>query len=77
MIFSMTPLRSTLYPPIEPFKTGMLDTGDGHQSYWELCGNPQGKSAVFVHGGPSAGCSADHRRLFDTKRYCVLLRAAV
>ena len=63
----------TLYPPIKPFKTGVLDTGDGHQVYWELCGNPRGKPAVFVHGGPGAGCSADHRRLFDPARYCVLL----
>jgi proline iminopeptidase len=69
----MTSPRSTLYPPIEPFKTGMLDTGEGHQLYWELCGNPQGKPAVFLHGGPGAGCSADHRRLFDPAHYCVLL----
>ena len=62
-----------LYPPIEPFRTGMLDTGDGHSIYWELCGNPQGKPAVFLHGGPGAGCSPDHRRLFDPERYCVLL----
>ncbi len=62
-----------LYPPIEPFRTGMLDVGDGHRVYWELCGNPDGKPAVFLHGGPGAGCSADHRRLFDPSRYCVLL----
>jgi proline iminopeptidase len=62
-----------LYPPIEPFKSGLLDTGDGHQVYWELCGNPQGQPAVFLHGGPGAGCSADHRCLFDPQRYCVLL----
>jgi len=65
-------LRS-FYPPIEPFKTGVLDTGDGHQIYWELCGNPQGKPAVFLHGGPGSGCSLDHRRLFDPQKYCVLL----
>ncbi len=64
---------AALYPPIEPFRTGMLDTGDGHSVYWELCGNPQGKPAVFLHGGPGAGCSPDHRRLFDPERYCVLL----
>ena len=64
---------SRLYPPIEPFRTGILDTGDGHQVYWELCGNPAGKPAVFLHGGPGAGCSLDHRRLFDPARYCVLL----
>ena len=63
----------TPYPPIEPFKTGLLDTGDGHQIYWELCGNPQGKPAVFLHGGPGSGCSPEHRRLFDPQRYCVLL----
>ena len=62
-----------LYPPIEPFQSGMLDTGEGHSIYWELCGNPQGKPAVFLHGGPGAGCSTDHRRLFDPERYCVLL----
>jgi proline iminopeptidase len=61
------------YPPIEPFKTGVLDTGDGHQIYWELCGNPAGKPALFLHGGPGSGCSPDHRRLFDPERYCVLL----
>jgi len=64
---------AALYPPIEPFRTGRLDTGDGHSVYWELCGNPRGKPAVFLHGGPGAGCSPDHRRLFDPERYCVLL----
>ena len=43
----MTEPARTLYPPIEPFKTGTLDTGEGHTLYWELCGNPQGKPAVF------------------------------
>ncbi|ABE43541.1 prolyl aminopeptidase [Polaromonas sp. JS666] len=65
--------RPFLYPPIEPFRTGVLETGDGHSIYWELCGNPAGKPAVFLHGGPGSGCSPDHRRLFDPKRYCVLL----
>jgi proline iminopeptidase len=69
----MTAQAEALYPPAEPFKTGVLDTGDGHLLYWELCGNPQGKPAVFLHGGPGAGCSADHRRLFNPERYCVLL----
>lgn len=69
----MTEPTRTLYPPIEPFQTGMLDTGEGHTLYWELCGNPNGKPAVFLHGGPGSGCTADHRRLFDPARYCVLL----
>ena len=62
-----------LYPPLEPFRTGRFDTGDGHQIYWELCGNPDGRPAVFLHGGPGSGCSPDHRRLFDPTKYCVLL----
>lgn len=61
------------YPPIEPFQSGVLDTGDGHQIYWEICGNPQGIPAVFLHGGPGSGCSAEHRRLFDPARYRVML----
>lgn len=69
----MSDTARTLYPPIEPFQTGMLDTGEGHTLYWELCGNPKGKTAVFLHGGPGSGCTADHRRLFDPERYCVLL----
>ena len=62
-----------MYPPIEPYQTGKLDTGDGHQVYWELCGNPQGKPAVFLHGGPGAGCGAHHRQLFNPQHYNILL----
>jgi len=65
--------KASLYPPIEPFESGMLDAGDGHQVYWERCGNPKGKPAVFLHGGPGSGCSPDHRRLFDPSKYCVTL----
>lgn len=63
----------TLYPPIEPYDSGMLDVGDGHRVYWELCGNPAGKPVVFLHGGPGGGCTPDHRRLFDPEKYRVLL----
>jgi proline iminopeptidase len=65
--------RRTLYPPIEPIRSGMLDVGDGHQLYWEQCGNPQGKPIVFLHGGPGGGASPDHRRQFDPARYNILL----
>ena len=68
-----TSQRRTLYPRIEPYRSGWLDVGDGHSLYWELSGNPEGKPAVFLHGGPGAGCSPDHRRLFDPALYSVLL----
>lgn len=62
-----------MYPEIEPYGQGTLDVGHGHRLYWELCGNPQGTPAIFLHGGPGAGCSTAHRRVFDPSRYNVLL----
>ena len=68
----MNALR-TLYPPIEPYETGMLDVGDGHSIYYERVGTPGGTPAVFLHGGPGGGISPGHRQLFDPARYDVLL----
>ena len=65
--------RRTLYPEIQPYDSGMLDVGDGHRLYWERCGTPGGKPAVFLHGGPGAGISPNHRRQFDPAKYDVLL----
>ncbi|MTE19599.1 prolyl aminopeptidase [Streptomyces sp. TRM43335] len=61
------------YPSIEPYETGMLDVGDGDLVYWEACGNPDGKPALVVHGGPGSGRGAGARRLFDPDRYRVVL----
>jgi proline iminopeptidase len=68
----MSSLR-TLYPALEPYSSDWLDVGDGHRIYYERCGTPGGKPAVFLHGGPGGGCSSEHRRLFDPARYDVLL----
>lgn len=62
-----------LYPPIEPFRTGILETGSIHRLYFEECGNPKGKPVVFVHGGPGGGTSPDHRRFFDPAAYRIVL----
>ena len=62
-----------LYPPIEPYAHGKLPVGDGHEVYWETCGNPFGKPVVFLHGGPGGGCSIDHRRYFDPAKYRIVL----
>jgi len=69
----VTVLDQILYPPIEPYVTGMLDVGDGHQIYWEECGNPDGKPAVFLHGGPGGGLIPDYRRYFDPSAYRIVL----
>lgn len=62
-----------VYPEIEPHDHGMLDVGDGHHLYWEVCGNPEGKPAVVVHGGPGSGCGDGLRRHFDPDAYRVVL----
>ncbi len=69
---TMSDLRP-LYPPIDPYASGHLDVGEGHRIYWERCGTPGAKPAVFLHGGPGGGCTQTHRRFFDPKRYDVLL----
>ncbi|WUH88793.1 prolyl aminopeptidase [Streptomyces sp. NBC_00433] len=62
-----------LYPPVEPYEHGVLDVGDGNRVYWEACGNPAGKPAVVLHGGPGSGAGAFWRRLFDPAAYRVVL----
>ncbi|MGY3393489.1 proline iminopeptidase [Bradyrhizobium sp. USDA 3311] len=61
------------FQPVEPYETGLLDVGDGHQIYWECCGNPAGKPALFLHGGPGTGCSVGQRRFFDPDVYRAVL----
>jgi proline iminopeptidase len=62
-----------MYPEIEPYDHGLLDVGDGHRVYWEVCGNPDGKPAVVIHGGPGSGAGASWRRYFDPSAYRVVL----
>lgn len=51
----------------------MLDVGDGHHVYWECCGNPKGKPALYLHGGPGSGCTPGSRRFFDPQVYRIVL----
>lgn len=62
-----------MYPKIDPYDSGFLNVGDGHQVYYERVGTPGAMPALFLHGGPGGGISPDHRRLFDPARYDVLL----
>lgn len=64
---------SALYPPIEPYQQGWLSVGDGHEIYYEQCGNPDGKPCLFVHGGPGGGSSPSARQFFDPERYRIIV----
>ena len=61
------------HPPIEPYAHGLLDVGDDNRVYWETCGNPGGKAALVVHGGPGSGRNPGSRRLFDPRLHRVVL----
>ena len=62
-----------LYPEIDPYEHGMLEVDGGDLIYWESCGNPRGKPAIVLHGGPGSGCVPWHRRLFDPNAYRLVL----
>ncbi len=57
----------------EPYNSGMLDVGDGQQVYWECHGNPDGRPAIYFHGGPGSGFSRRTRRMFDLDAYRVVM----
>ena len=62
-----------MHPPVQCHARGWLEVGDGHLVYWEECGNPLGRPALFLHGGPGVGCSADDCRWFDPRRWRIVL----
>ena len=63
----------SLFREIEPFDSGRLRVDEVHEVYYEQCGNPEGKAAIFVHGGPGGGSSPVHRRFWDPSRYRIVL----
>jgi proline iminopeptidase len=69
----MPAIPPSLFPPILPLRTGMLAVDALHTIYWEEIGNPAGIPVIFLHGGPGAGLSPQHRRFFDPHSYRVIL----
>lgn len=66
-------LTNTLYPEIQPNRHGMLPLDSIHTMYWEESGNPGGVPVVFLHGGPGAGSTPNHRRFFDPAYYRIIV----
>ena len=65
--------RKGLYGVVEPYNSGFLRVSDVHELYYEECGNPRGKPAIFLHGGPGGGTDARMRAFFDPRRYRIIL----
>ncbi|MEU7629496.1 prolyl aminopeptidase [Nocardia sp. NPDC049220] len=61
------------FPAVEPYAHGLLDVGDDQRIYWETSGDPQGKPALVVHGGPGGGGKRGARRSFDPAAYRIVL----
>ncbi|EXJ14001.1 prolyl aminopeptidase [Imhoffiella purpurea] len=64
---------NSLYPPVEPFAVHQIHVDNGHSLHVEECGRPDGIPAIFLHGGPGAGCEPAHRGFFDPSRYRLVL----
>ena len=62
----------SLYPHLEPFEINFLEIDD-HKIYYEESGNPNGKPAIFVHGGPGGGGSTEVRRFFNPELYKIIV----
>ena len=71
-LLAFTPTRP-LYPTSKALQTGTLAVTEPHSLYFELHGKAGGAPALFLHGGPGAGCSARHAGFFDPKHYQVVL----
>lgn len=62
-----------LFPPLKVNKTESFQVSELHHLYLEESGNPSGQPVIFLHGGPGAGVSSEHRRFFDPKVYRIIL----
>ncbi len=64
--------RRNLYEIVKPFKTGFLKVSNIHNIYWEVAGNPEGKPAIILHGGPGGGMQSFYYGFFDPQVYKIV-----
>jgi len=62
-----------LYPELDILEKRSIKVDGLHEVYYEICGNPEGKPVVFLHGGPGSGCNPAQRRFFDPEHYRIIL----
>ncbi|MFC1550483.1 prolyl aminopeptidase [Candidatus Neomarinimicrobiota bacterium] len=66
-------LQMELFPPIEPYNEFFMKVSDIHNIHVEEVGNPNGKPAVFLHGGPGGGIDPVYRQYFNPERWRLVL----
>lgn len=57
----------------KPFNSGYLPVEDGHEVFFHEFGNPRGMPVLCFHGGPGSCSKIKHAKLFDLKRFRVVL----
>ena len=62
-----------LYSAIEPHRRDYLHVDGHHRIYFEESGNPRGKPAVLLHGGPGGGTEPRMRCFFNPRKYRIVL----
>ncbi|MDQ1113419.1 proline iminopeptidase [Microbacterium testaceum] len=61
------------HPPLEPFDSGFVERPDGARLYWETSGNPRGRPALYLHGGPGGNLGkGGYRRRFDPTLHLIV-----
>ena len=65
-------LDDVLYPPIEPYDSGMLEVSEIHTIAWEKSGNSEGVPVIVIHGGPGGGGQPAYRQYFDPAVYNII-----
>jgi len=48
--------------------SGFLDTGEGHEIFWQATGAEEGVACLAIHGGPGGSSSASLPLLFDLSK---------
>ena len=67
-----------MYPPISPRRVkkihvDTLKDGRKVEVYYEISGNPDGVPIIYLHGGPGDCSSPRLRRMYDPKKYKIIL----
>lgn len=62
-----------MYPESVAFDSGFLEREAGTHIYWETSGNPGGRPALYLHGGPGSGLGpGGYRRRLDPSKYLIV-----